>query len=83
MKGEVRMLKKFFLQIGVYGAEIAKEGFSGYVSEVLISYFGSFEKTIKKSQPLKDELDTNTRLWSRTFQKRQIWELNLSNITHF
>ena len=52
MKGEVRVLKKFFLCIGVYGAEIAKEGFSGYVSEVLISYFGSFEKTIKKIQDM-------------------------------
>jgi len=54
MKGEVRVLKKFFLCIGVYGAEIAKEGFSGYVSEVLISYFGSFEKTIKKISELKE-----------------------------
>jgi len=53
LKGEVRILKKFFLHIGVYGAEIAKEGFSGYVSEVLISYFGSFEKTIKKISELK------------------------------
>jgi len=49
LKAEVRILKKFFLHIDVYGAEIAKEGFSGYVSEVLISYFGSFEKTIKKN----------------------------------
>ena len=49
LKGEVRILKKFFLHIDVYGAEIAKEGFSGYVSEVLISYFGSFEKTIKEN----------------------------------
>ena len=55
MKGEVRILKKFFLHIDVYGAEIAKEGFSGYVSEVLISYFGSFEKTIKKISELKKE----------------------------
>jgi len=46
LKEEVRILKKFFLHIDVYGAEIAKEGFSGYVSEVLISYFGSFEKSI-------------------------------------
>ena len=53
MKEEVRILKKFFHHIGVYGAEIAKEGFSGYVSEVLISYFGSFEKTIKKISELK------------------------------
>jgi len=54
MKEEVRILKKFFLHVGVYGAEIAKEGFSGYVSEVLISYFGSFEKTIKKISELKE-----------------------------
>ncbi|MFP6585430.1 MAG: CCA tRNA nucleotidyltransferase, partial [Candidatus Nitrosopelagicus sp.] len=53
MKEDVRILKKFFLHLGVYGAEIAKEGFSGYVSEVLISYFGSFEKTIKKISELK------------------------------
>jgi len=54
LKGEVRILKKFFFHIDVYGAEIAKEGFSGYVSEVLISYFGSFEKTIKKISELKN-----------------------------
>ena len=53
LKAEVRILKKFFLHIDIYGAEIAKEGFSGYVSEVLISYFGSFEKTIKKISDLK------------------------------
>jgi len=54
LKGEVRILKKFFFHIDVYGAEIAKEGFSGYVSEVLISYFGSFEKTIKKISEMKE-----------------------------
>ena len=48
MKGDVRILKKFLLHIEVYGAEIAKEGLSGYVAEVLIFYFGSFEKAIKK-----------------------------------
>ena len=48
MKDEVRILKKFFLHVDIYGAELAKEGFSGYVAEVLISYFGSFEKTLKK-----------------------------------
>jgi len=53
LKEEVRILKKFFFHIDVYGAEIAKEGFSGYVSEVFISYFGSFEKTIKKISELK------------------------------
>ena len=54
MKGDVRILKKFLQHIEVYGAEIAKEGFSGYVTEVLIFYFGSFEKTIKKISELKE-----------------------------
>jgi len=53
MKEEVRILKKFLMHIRAYGAEIAKEGFSGYTSEVLISHFGSFEKTIKKISEMK------------------------------
>ena len=53
MKEEVRILKKFLLHIRAYGAEIAKEGFSGYTSEVLIAHFGSFEKTIKKISEMK------------------------------
>ena len=53
MKEDVRVLKKFLQHIEVYGAEIAKEGFSGYVTEVLIFYFSSFEKTIKKISELK------------------------------
>ena len=53
MKEEVRILKKFLLHIRAYGAEIAKEGFSGYTSEVLIFHYGSFEKTIKKISEMK------------------------------
>ena len=49
MKEEVRILKKFLLYIRAYGAEIAKEGFSGYTSEVLISHYGSFEKNNQKN----------------------------------
>jgi len=41
-KDEVRLLKKFLTSIGIYGAEIAKEGFGGYVAEVLVLHFGSF-----------------------------------------
>jgi tRNA nucleotidyltransferase (CCA-adding enzyme) len=35
-KIQVRMLKRFMKVIGVYGAEIETQGFSGYVAEVLI-----------------------------------------------
>ena len=41
-KDEVRLLKKFLMGVGIYGAEIAKEGFGGYVAEVLIHHYGSF-----------------------------------------
>jgi len=47
MKNEVRILKTFLKLTKIYGAEIAKQGFSGYVSEVLILNFGSFENVIK------------------------------------
>ncbi len=41
-KNEVRLLKKFLKGVEIYGAEIAKESFGGYVAEVLVHHFGSF-----------------------------------------
>ena len=55
MRNEVRILKTFLKSNGVYGAEIAKQGFSGYVAEVLIFYFKSFEKTIKVISEIKEK----------------------------
>ncbi|MDE1839384.1 MAG: CCA tRNA nucleotidyltransferase, partial [Thaumarchaeota archaeon] len=46
-KNEVRLLKKFLVGVGIYGAEIAIEGFGGYVSEVLIYHYGSFMKMLE------------------------------------
>jgi len=47
MKDEVRLLKNFLLSNNIYGAEIAKQGFSGYITEVLILHYRSFEEVIK------------------------------------
>ncbi len=44
---DVRLLKRFMKVIGVYGAEIAVQGFSGYVCEVLILAYGSFINTLE------------------------------------
>ena len=44
--GEVRLLKKFMAGIGVYGAELMVGGFSGYLCELLIMKYNSFEGTI-------------------------------------
>ena len=54
MRNEVRILKTFFKSNGIYGAEIAKQGFSGYVSEVLILHFGSFENVMKSISEVKE-----------------------------
>jgi len=53
MKNDVRLLKEFLKCNNVYGAEIAKQGFSGYVAEVLIWNFRSFEGVIKKIAKIK------------------------------
>ena len=53
MKDDVRLLKKFLKSAGIYGAEIAKQGLSGYVSEVLILNYGTFENVIKSISKIK------------------------------
>jgi len=44
---QVRLLKRFMKSVGVYGAEIEKEGFSGYAAEVLIHKHKTFEGTLR------------------------------------
>ncbi len=46
---EVRLLKRFMKVIGVYGAEIAVQGFSGYVCEVLVLIYSSFINTLARA----------------------------------
>jgi len=53
MKDEVRLLKNFLISNKIYGSEIAKQGISGYVTEVLILNFGTFQDVIKTVAQLK------------------------------
>jgi tRNA nucleotidyltransferase (CCA-adding enzyme) len=46
-KTQVRLLKLFMNAVGVYGAEIQRQGFSGYVAEVLVMKLGSFESVLE------------------------------------
>ncbi len=48
-KNDVRLLKQFLIGIGCYGAEADVEGFSGYLCEILILKFKSFNELIKKA----------------------------------
>ncbi len=46
-KIQVRLLKRFMIAVGVYGAEIETQGFSGYAAEVLVMKYGSFEGVLR------------------------------------
>jgi tRNA nucleotidyltransferase (CCA-adding enzyme) len=54
-RDQVRLLKKFLKSLGIYGAEIAKNGFSGYVTEVLIFKYGSFQSTLEALSQVQEE----------------------------
>ncbi len=47
MRCDVRLLKAFLRANGMYGAQIERRGFSGYVAEVLVAHYGSFEMTVR------------------------------------
>ncbi len=53
MKDEVRILKNFLISNKIYGSEIAKQGISGYVTEVLVLHFGSCQDVINAIAKLK------------------------------
>lgn len=50
---EARLLKKFLKGIGCYGADMAFEGFSGYLCELLVIKFGSFLGVLKAASGWK------------------------------
>ncbi len=54
-KQEARLLKKFMKAIGVYGAEIATNGFSGYVCEVLVLKYGTCVGVLHAAAEFKEK----------------------------
>lgn len=45
-RAQVRLAKRWLKGVGVYGAQTAVGGFSGYLVEVLVAHFGSFAKVL-------------------------------------
>jgi len=46
-RDEVRLLKSFMKGVGVYGAEVAVRGFSGYLAELLIIRYRCFRRVLE------------------------------------
>jgi tRNA nucleotidyltransferase (CCA-adding enzyme) len=55
-KDDIRKLKLLLKAQHLYGAESYLQGFSGYVCELLISYYGSFSRLIKSVSKWEDSL---------------------------
>ncbi|MFN3527505.1 MAG: CCA tRNA nucleotidyltransferase, partial [Candidatus Altarchaeaceae archaeon] len=53
LRNEILLLKKFLKGINVYGAEGKIRGFSGYLAELLIIYYGSFLNLLKNASSWK------------------------------
>ncbi len=49
-ENEVRLLKKFLKAAGIYGAEYKVRGFSGYLCELLVVFYGSFLEVVKNAR---------------------------------
>ncbi|MCD1294696.1 CCA tRNA nucleotidyltransferase [Methanocella sp. CWC-04] len=50
---DARLLKQFTRGAGVYGSELKTQGFSGYLCELLVIYYGSFMNVIKSGANLR------------------------------
>lgn len=63
MADEIRLLKQFMKGAGVYGAEAKVQGFSGYLTELLVIHYGSFVDSLKAASGWKTEVLDPGSLW--------------------
>lgn len=52
-KKDVRLFKQFLKGVGCYGAEAEIEGFSGYLCEIIVLKYGTFQQLIEQVQQWK------------------------------
>lgn len=58
---DVLLLKQFMKGIGVYGAEIEIQGFSGYLCELLVKYYNGFKKLVESAKDWKAQTYINIK----------------------
>jgi tRNA nucleotidyltransferase (CCA-adding enzyme) len=71
---DVLLLKKFLHANSLYGAEIKIKGFSGYLCELLIIKFGSFQKLIKAASKLKSPVLIDLKKYYKKNEFNEIFE---------
>ncbi len=55
-ENDVRVLKRFLKASNLYGAEYKVRGFSGYLCELLIVFYGSFENLVREAANWRRDL---------------------------
>jgi tRNA nucleotidyltransferase (CCA-adding enzyme) len=76
---DMRLTKQFFKSAKVYGAESYIHGFSGYVCELLVIYYGSFIKCIRALSRIKEKTVIDIKNYYRN--KNVFLEINRSKLT--
>ncbi|VVB59772.1 CCA-adding enzyme [uncultured archaeon] len=68
---DVRLLKKFLKANGCYGSDLKTEGFSGYLCELLLIKYSTFEETLKASQlwHYQEVLDVNNHFSKHEYSR--------------
>jgi tRNA nucleotidyltransferase (CCA-adding enzyme) len=74
-KNEVRLLKRFMRGTGCYGAEIKVGGFSGYLCELLVLYYGGFMELLRAASNWQqgEIIDLEGQYQGREEEVRQIF----------
>ncbi len=68
---DVRLLKKFLKANGCYGSDLKTEGFSGYLCELLLIKYNTFEAVLKESQSwhYQEVLDVNNHFSKHEYSR--------------
>ncbi len=54
-RNEIRLMKKFLKGINCYGAELKTQGFSGYLTELIILKYSTFENALRNVSKWKEK----------------------------
>lgn len=78
VKDDIRLAKMFAKANGCYGAESYIGGFSGYVLEILVAYYHSFEALLKQAVAWESKTVIDLK---KHYPKKDVFrELNLSKL---
>ncbi|MCX8182527.1 MAG: CCA tRNA nucleotidyltransferase [Candidatus Methanomethyliaceae archaeon] len=74
MRDDVRLLKQFMKGIGVYGAELKVGGFSGYLCELLVINYGSFQGVLQEATKWKGRTVIDYMKYYREGEAEQVFD---------